>query len=133
MRGRTSLKAIEGEGGRSVLEEEDEEDAMCDPTTGGGEGVKKKEPAFLGFTAMQLQPFPAVSRLGLDCTSGGGARTQVALQPSHPSTPHRPHRPHPGQLRRGEEEEGARKELRNGSLADKDQEQTSKPWILQCS
>ena len=129
MRGRTSLKAIEGEGGRSVLEEEDEEDAICDPT-GGGEGVKKKEPA-LGFTAMQLQPFPAVSRVGLDCTSGGGARTQVALQPSHP-TPHRPRRPHPGRLRRGEEEE-ARKELRNGSLADKDQEQTSKPGILQFS
>ena len=33
MRGRTSLKAIEGEGGRSVLEEEDEEDVICDPTT----------------------------------------------------------------------------------------------------
>ena len=31
MRGRTSLKAIEGEGGRSVLDEEDEEDAICDP------------------------------------------------------------------------------------------------------
>ena len=130
MRGRTSLKAIEGEGGRSVLEEEDEEDVICDPTTGGGEGVKKKEPA-LGFTAMQLQPFPAVSRVGLDCTSGGGARTQVALQPSHP-TPHRPRRPHPGRLR-GREEEEARKELRNGSLADKDQEQTSKPGILQFS
>ena len=100
MRGRTSLKAIEGEGGRSVLDEEDEEDVICDPTTGGGEGVKKKEPA-LGFTAMQLQPFPAVSRVGLDCTSGGGARTQVALQPSHPSTPHRPRRPHPGRLRGG--------------------------------
>ena len=64
MRGRTSLKAIEGEGGRSVLDEEDEEDVISDPT-GGGEGVKKKEPA-LGFTAMQLQPFPAVSRWGLD-------------------------------------------------------------------
>ena len=131
MRGRTSLKAIEGEGGRSVLDEEDEEDDICDPTGGGGgEGVKKKEPA-LGFTAMQLQPFPAVSRVGLDCTSGGGARTQVALQPSHP-TPHRPRRPHPGRLR-GEEEEETRKELRNGSLADKDQEQTSMPGILQCS
>ena len=32
MRGRTSLKAIEGEGGRSVLDEEDEEDLICDPT-----------------------------------------------------------------------------------------------------
>ena len=32
MRGRTSLKAIEGEGGRSVLDEEDEEDVICDPT-----------------------------------------------------------------------------------------------------
>ena len=98
MRGRTSLKAIEGEGGRSVLDEEDEEDVICD-LTGGGE-VNKKEPA-LSFTAMQLQPFPAVSRVGLDCTSGGGARTQVALQPSHPSTPHRPHRPHPWPAERG--------------------------------
>ena len=124
MRGRTSLKAIEGEGGRSVLDEEDEEDVISDPT-GGGEGVKKKKEPALGFTAMQLQPFPAVSRVGLDCTSGGGARTQVALQPSHPSTPHRPRRPHPGRLRVGEEEGEARKELRNGSIADKDQEQRS--------